>query len=202
MALSFADLEGLWIQAGGNSAVAPVAAAIALAESGGNPTAHNAKPPDDSYGLWQINMLGSLGPARRQQYGITSNTQLYDPLTNARAAVKISSGGSSFRAWSTYTNGAYQKYVSGNVPPNLGAGGAGSPDATTASFESSVMTDVYQLFNVVANSVVFLGALLGGAVLLAAGFYMLFKGTDVTGLGAATSAIRVVGGPAARAVVK
>jgi len=113
MALSFQALQDLWKQAGGSAASAPVAAAIALAESGGRPDAHNPKPPDDSYGLWQINMLGSLGPARRRQYGLSSNDQLFDPLTNAKAAVAISGGGSSFGAWSTYTNGAYKSHLNG-----------------------------------------------------------------------------------------
>lgn len=90
-----------------------VMAAIAMAESGGNPRAHNAIPPDNSYGLWQINMLGSMGPARRKQYGISSNDQLYDPATNARAAAKILSGQGP-GAWSTYTSGAYKKYLNGS----------------------------------------------------------------------------------------
>lgn len=86
--------------------------AIAMAESGGNPRAHNPVPPDDSYGLWQINMLGSMGPARRKQYGISSNAELFDPAVNARAAAKILAGqGPS--AWSTYTNGAYKKFMPG-----------------------------------------------------------------------------------------
>lgn len=85
-------------------------AAIGLAESRGNPQAHNAKPPDDSYGLWQINMLGNLGPARRRQFGINSNSDLFDPLTNAKAALAIYSQ-QGLRAWSTYTNGLYQRFI-------------------------------------------------------------------------------------------
>lgn len=135
MSLSFQALQDLWKQAGGSAASAPVAAAIALAESGGRPDAHNPKPPDDSYGLWQINMLGSLGPARRRQYGLSSNDQLYDPMTNAKAAVAISGGGKSFAAWSTFTNGAYRSHLNGqgaggDTPTNwgsaLGVGGTGS----------------------------------------------------------------------------
>ena len=44
-----------------------IATAIALAESGGDPSAHNDNPKtgDDSFGLWQINMFKELGPARR-----------------------------------------------------------------------------------------------------------------------------------------
>ncbi|MFF8495177.1 transglycosylase SLT domain-containing protein [Streptomyces albidoflavus] len=91
-------------------------AAIAMAESGGNTRAHNPVPPDNSYGLWQINMLGSMGPARRREYGITSNTALFDPAVNARAAAKILSS-QGLKAWSTYTNGAYKKYMGGGATP-------------------------------------------------------------------------------------
>jgi hypothetical protein len=84
------------------------AVAIALAESGGNTQAHNSKPPDDSYGLWQINMLGSMGPARRKQFGIKSNDELFDPATNARAAYMIYKG-SGWKAWTTYTRETYKR---------------------------------------------------------------------------------------------
>jgi hypothetical protein len=66
--------------------------AIALRESGGNPDAHNPNPPDDSYGLWQINMLGALGTARLQEFGLATKEQLYDPATNAAAAYRIWGG--------------------------------------------------------------------------------------------------------------
>jgi len=72
--------------------VATSMVAIAWRESGGNPNAFNGKPPDMSYGLWQINMLGSLGPARRAQFGLSSNEELFDPYTNARAAYAIWNG--------------------------------------------------------------------------------------------------------------
>jgi len=89
-----------------------VMAAIAMAESGGNPRAHNPIPPDNSYGLWQINMLGNMGAARRKQYGITSNDALFNPVINARAAASILKS-QGLGAWSTYTNGAYKKYMGG-----------------------------------------------------------------------------------------
>lgn len=66
--------------------------AIALKESGGNPRAHNPKPPDDSYGLWQVNMIGNLGVARRREFGLLSNTELFDPYVNGRAALAIWGG--------------------------------------------------------------------------------------------------------------
>jgi hypothetical protein len=88
-----------------------IAVAVALAESGGNPTAHNATPPDNSYGLWQINMLGNMGPARRKQIGISSNDELYDPNVNAKAAHLIFKS-QGWNGWSTYTHGQYKRHLS------------------------------------------------------------------------------------------
>ncbi|MFI7675636.1 transglycosylase SLT domain-containing protein [Actinophytocola sp. NPDC049390] len=88
-----------------------VAVAVAMAESGGDTRAHNPVPPDDSYGLWQINMIGSLGPARRDQFDLDSDRELFDPEENARAAWAISGHGDSFRPWTTYTSGAYKKFL-------------------------------------------------------------------------------------------
>ena len=102
-------------RAGFQESSIPIAVAIALAESSGNPRAHNPRPPDDSYGLWQINMLGNLGPSRRARYRLRSNEDLYDPLTNARVAYGESSGGSYWRPWSTFLNGAYKRYLT-SVP--------------------------------------------------------------------------------------
>ncbi|TNC23607.1 transglycosylase SLT domain-containing protein [Amycolatopsis alkalitolerans] len=87
------------------------AVAVAMAESGGNAHAHNGTPPDNSYGLWQVNMLGSLGPARREQFHLDSNKELFNADENAKAAYAISSHGKSFEPWSTYTNGAYKKHL-------------------------------------------------------------------------------------------
>ncbi|HVE26413.1 MAG TPA: peptidoglycan DD-metalloendopeptidase family protein [Sporichthya sp.] len=74
---------------------------IVMRESGGNPSAHNTNrgTGDDSYGLAQINMLGKMGPARRKQFGIQSNQQLLDPVTNAKAFYRLSGGGKDFGPW-------------------------------------------------------------------------------------------------------
>jgi hypothetical protein len=85
-----------------NPAKISMAVAIAMAESGGNPRAFNGKNRDESYGLWQINMKASEVGDRKKMLGITSNEQLYDPVTNARAMVKISKSGTSWSPWSTY----------------------------------------------------------------------------------------------------
>lgn len=107
------------------------AVAVALAESNGDPTAHNAVPPDNSYGLWQVNMIGALGPDRRQEFGLKSNDQLFNPDRNAHAAWEISDHGHDFRPWSTFTNGAYTSHLAAarhaeqTVTKNHGATGGG-----------------------------------------------------------------------------
>lgn len=89
-----------------------IAVAVAMAESGGDPKNHNGNVAtgDDSYGLMQINMIGSMGPARRAKFGITSNDALYDPATNMRAA-KIIKDDSGWGAWTTYTRGTYKQFL-------------------------------------------------------------------------------------------
>jgi hypothetical protein len=90
---------------------AKIAAAIAMAESGGNPRAHNTDTStgDNSYGLWQINMLGEMGPERRKKYGLSSNDQLFDPETNARAMKGESGSGTNWTPWTTYTSSDPEK---------------------------------------------------------------------------------------------
>lgn len=75
--------------------------AVIMKESMGKVYAHNKndRTGDDSYGLFQINMRGSLGPARRSDFNLDLDTDLFDPLTNARAAYSISEGGSSWSPW-------------------------------------------------------------------------------------------------------
>lgn len=118
--LSYAQLVSLAQQAGFSNASASTIAAIALAESSGNPVAHNARRPDNSYGLTQINMIDALGPQRRAQLGLRANEDLFDPLTNFRAAYVISRGGQDFSPWTTYTKGSYKRYLSAS-------GGSGLP---------------------------------------------------------------------------
>jgi murein DD-endopeptidase MepM/ murein hydrolase activator NlpD len=110
--LSTDQLVALAKQVGFNQQNAVIAAAVAKAESGGGSGKLNNTPStgDLSYGLWQINMIDRLGPSRLKQFGISSYEQLYDPLTNARAAF-ILSGGSNFSPWSVYKSGKYKSFL-------------------------------------------------------------------------------------------
>lgn len=74
--------------------------AIAWRESRLNPRAHVRDSDDDSYGLYQINMLGDLGPGRRKQYRITNDEELFDPNVNVRAARMLYGDGKGIKHWS------------------------------------------------------------------------------------------------------
>jgi hypothetical protein len=42
-----------------------------------------------------------MGPDRREKYGLSSNRELFDPLTNAKIAYQMSNSGKDWSAWST-----------------------------------------------------------------------------------------------------
>jgi hypothetical protein len=89
-----------------------VAVAVALAESGGDADAHNPVPPDNSYGLWQINMIGQMGEDRRKQFGLDSNERLKNPAINADAAFQVFlDAGRKFTPWSVYLSGSYLAHL-------------------------------------------------------------------------------------------
>lgn len=113
---SFAELKELAEEVGFESSLSPTIAAIGLAESGGNPNAHNdnIKTGDNSYGLMQINMINmpyyQLGNYRLKEFGLDKNQELFDPLTNMKAAKKIYDT-SGLTAWSVYRRGTYKRYL-------------------------------------------------------------------------------------------
>lgn len=78
-----------------------VAWAVTKKESGGRPVAHNDNTGtgDNSYGLFQINMIGDLGADRREKFGLETNNQLFDPVTNAQVAFHMTKGGTDWGSW-------------------------------------------------------------------------------------------------------
>lgn len=118
---TYAQLEGLWINAGGPRDQAATAAAIAEAESGGNSDARN---PSGASGLWQI--LGNPFPGNP-----------FDPATNARMAVakykQAPGGGDNFSPWVTFTDGSYRAYLSGKTTPDANVPGSPSSQAAAAA---------------------------------------------------------------------
>lgn len=78
--------------------------AIVMRESNGRPGAHNPdrSTGDNSYGLFQINMLGNLGPERLQKFkrfGVQKYEDLFDPWKNIQAAAYMSQKGNNWSSW-------------------------------------------------------------------------------------------------------
>lgn len=117
---SFQQLKDLWVMYGGSPNVANVAAAIALAESGGNSNATAHEPNGTlSRGLWQINSV----------HGANSS---YDVATNVRAAVALyNSKGGKFTDWTTFNTGAYRKFLNGS--PDTSGSDSGSSSGSEVS---------------------------------------------------------------------
>lgn len=155
--------------------VQAIMVAIAMAESGGNRMAHNQKPPDNSYGLWQINMIGQLGPRRRAKYGLKSNDDLFAGSTNARVAYGIYTTEGGLQAWSTYKTGAYKQYLSAaraavkapKQPGNVGGG----PDQTKYEGINALLNPVLGFLKEAGlRTAGFVGGvgLIGGAIFIVA----------------------------------
>jgi hypothetical protein len=102
--LSDTELVDLLRAVGFEGKALKVAYAVAKKESNGRPLAHNGNvnTGDNSYGMFQINMLGSLGEDRREKFDLKSNKELLDPVTNAQIAHYMSNGGSDWSSWKVY----------------------------------------------------------------------------------------------------
>lgn len=97
--LSDQELISILKQAGFSGYALSYAWAVAVKESTKRPMALNKS--SNCYGLFQINMTGSMGPDRREKYGLKSNEDLFNPLINAQIAYQMSNGGKNWSAWST-----------------------------------------------------------------------------------------------------
>ncbi len=88
------------------------ACAIAKAESNGRPFAFNGnkKTGDNSYGIFQINMLGELGPNRREKFELDSNAELLNPVVNAQIALHMTKGGKDWSSWSSINGTRYKEW--------------------------------------------------------------------------------------------
>jgi hypothetical protein len=82
-----------------------VAWAVAKKESNGRPLAFNGnhKTGDSSYGMFQINMIDSLGPDRRTKFDLDSNADLFNPVKNAEIAYYMTNGGDDWSSWKGIT---------------------------------------------------------------------------------------------------
>jgi len=203
---TYGQLRDLWTRAGGRADQADMAAAVAMAESGGR-NVRSAPNSNGSYdvGPWQINT--SHGPLAS-----------LDPLQNARAAVSLSGNGTNWRPWcsawtgpcsGTYDPGGNTKVGSalrnffastnspsptGSVEPGaVGAGGvpAGSTppggDASGGLLSSllggllpTALTGAFwaHTLDVIMNWATYIGMALLGITAMSLGLLMVFMGKD------------------------
>ena len=133
-----ANADQILRQAGFRGEALRTARAVMLAESRGRVRAHNPNRAtgDNSYGLFQINMIDALGPERRRRYGLASNADLFDPVKNARVAFQMSKGGRDWSPWSTYKSGAYKEYLGAKAPPIAPSRGGVKPPSLKGGFTS------------------------------------------------------------------
>jgi hypothetical protein len=100
---SLTDIELVWLleAVGFEGQDLKEAWAIAKKESNGRPLAFNGNTltGDNSYGIFQINMINTLGEDRRTKFDLDHNADLFNPVVNAQIAYHMSSGGEVWRAW-------------------------------------------------------------------------------------------------------
>jgi hypothetical protein len=115
--LTKAELKDLLKAVGFEGKALKTAWAVAMKESNGRPVAYNGNRDtgDNSYGVFQINMIGNLGDVRREKFDLTNNKDLFDPVTNAEIAFHMTNGGEDWSSWKIYpgqTNGArYESFL-------------------------------------------------------------------------------------------
>jgi hypothetical protein len=101
--LNAEQIAEIALSVGFNDAQAIIATAVALAESSGNTNATSANPDGGvNTGLWQIDT---------KAHPQWTEAQLKNAITNARAAFSVSSSGTNWSAWQTYTQGTYKNFA-------------------------------------------------------------------------------------------
>jgi hypothetical protein len=100
---NLSDIELVWLleAVGFEGQELKEAWAIAKKESNGRPLAFNGNSltGDNSYGIFQINMINTLGDDRREKFDLDHNADLFNPVRNAQIAFHMSNGGEVWRAW-------------------------------------------------------------------------------------------------------
>ena len=198
--LSYSQLKGVWLTAAqgtryATNAWASLMAAIAEAESSGDPLATNPTDNDGtqtSWGLWQISLGNHEAPAPNWA----------DPVENAKLAIgKLDDQGLS--AWGTYDSGAYRAYLSDKTAADLtdipqGPDAASQGQLTAAATANAncawsvgslipnvdilgfhplgSLTSICILSKSQARAILGAGLLVGGAVVIGLGISWIFKG--------------------------
>jgi len=118
-----------------------MAYAICMAESGGRANATNSVGNSHGVdrGLFQINSY---------YHPEVSDAQAFNALANAKAAYRISHGGTNWNAWSTYHNGAYKQYYGGSSGALITGGSGGGVGTVSANLS---LTDMAARFGLTTD---------------------------------------------------
>jgi hypothetical protein len=167
--MNLSQLQNLLVQAGwpdvavnsrsGQVPLIALMASIAMAESSGNPAAHNTSG-EDSVGLFQINRRAHAG------YSVA---QLQDPALNAQVALQIFQR-EGLNAWGAYTDGSYRGRGAFNQSLSLYGGPTSS--ATESFYENNEPAVYFE------NATEFPGA--ANPATYSGGFPALLAGNDNT----------------------
>jgi hypothetical protein len=148
MSLSIQQLTQYAQQAGFSGSGLQNIVAIAMAESGGNPTAQNCNNPGGTCdrGVLQINNCW---------HPEVSDSCANDPACAFKAAYSISNNGTSFTPWTTFTSGAYKQFlnqVSNTVGNTLGSITGGQTSSSSGSPTSSNVCDVLVIGSLICST--------------------------------------------------
>lgn len=175
---SYTQIQQLWIQYGGNAQAAPLAAAVAMAESGGGQNSYNGNTNGSmDRGLFQIN-------------SVHGSQSTFDIAGNIRAAIAISNNGTTWKPWCTaWTDGCKGTYAPTSPDTPVGKqyakGGGGSGEVlipntvpadtvSTNPFSADFWTHVV---DVVGNWAVYISLITAGGLIALVGFIMLTRET-------------------------
>lgn len=196
-ALTLAQLEAFDLKAGWPAALVPTAAAVEQAESGGNPGAVGPQSNGDrgSWGLFQVQT--GQHPALVGKYG---QQLLSDPLAESQAGLAVyrSQG---WDAWSTYSGGEYQKFLSaaqaaagakGSGANSSGSGKGGRCNVSTGTWTDVPCSGIDPACGVdnwaqgvlcklsyALHQLSMAAQIVGGMILIGAGLWLLIKDTGL-----------------------
>lgn len=163
--LSASQIAGYAQNAGVSGQNVSIATAIALAESGGV-TDVQSKPNTNGtvdLGLWQINSV---------HQDLLNNADWRDPAQNAKMMFSISSGGTNWKPWSTFTSGAYLAHLSAanSAVPDT------SVNAVDTASSSNPLSAIQQFAQLISDphTWVRLGLVIGGSIALLVAIHKSF----------------------------
>jgi len=194
------QVYGLARAAGFDPAAASLMTAISGAESGFNPDALGDIGLENatwgpSVGLWQIRSLKAQAGTGQPR----DATRLTQPDFNARAAYSIYRG-QGLSAWSTYTSGAYRRYLGaaqgGSSGPQDAPSGKGGPSGPQDAPSGAQNAGLFDNLNPVSAAWDAIKPALVTGGFVTAGVVLVVIGVTVTALPAVRQAAPMIGAAA------